>query len=40
MSTTQDPERTASNTGGKRLGLALVVISCAQLMIVLERITR
>ncbi len=36
MSTTQAPARTASNTEGKHLGLALVVISAAQLMIVLD----
>ena len=45
MSTTQQPEQSqqaeppvahTGNTEGKHLGLALIVISCAQLMIVLD----
>jgi EmrB/QacA subfamily drug resistance transporter len=36
MSTTNDAELTSSNTEGKHLGLALAVISAAQLMIVLD----
>ncbi len=36
MSSTEVPELTHSNTEGKHLGLALAVISCAQLMIVLD----
>ena len=36
MSTTKDPELASSNTEGKHLGLALAVISAAQLMIVLD----
>jgi EmrB/QacA subfamily drug resistance transporter len=36
MSTTHDPVRASSNTEGKHLGLALAVISGAQLMIVLD----
>ncbi len=36
MSSTEAPELTHSNTEGKHLGLALAVISCAQLMIVLD----
>jgi EmrB/QacA subfamily drug resistance transporter len=36
MSNLEAPELTHSNTEGKHLGLALAVISCAQLMIVLD----
>jgi EmrB/QacA subfamily drug resistance transporter len=36
MSTTKESEFTPSNTAGKHLGLALAVISAAQLMIVLD----
>lgn len=36
MSSTELPDLTHSNTEGKHLGLALAVISCAQLMIVLD----
>lgn len=36
MSTTQEPDVVAGNTTGRHLGLALAVISCAQLMIVLD----
>jgi EmrB/QacA subfamily drug resistance transporter len=36
MSNEEAPERSHSNTEGKHLGLALAVISCAQLMIVLD----
>ena len=36
MTTTNDAEPTSSNTEGKHLGLALAVISAAQLMIVLD----
>ena len=36
MSNTETPELTGSNTEGKHLGLALTVISAAQLMIVLD----
>ncbi len=36
MATSTHPEFVGGNTAGKHLGLALVVISCAQLMIVLD----
>ncbi len=36
MSTTTNPALTSSNTAGKHLGLALAVISAAQLMLVLD----
>jgi hypothetical protein len=36
MATATPTELTSSNTAGKRLGVALAVISAAQLMIVLD----
>ena len=36
LSVTQSPPRSSSNTEGKHLGLALAVISAAQLMIILD----
>ena len=36
MSSSELTELNGSNTEGKHLGLALLVISCAQLMIVLD----
>jgi hypothetical protein len=37
LSVTRNPEHTGGTTRGTHLGLALVVISAAQLMIVLDR---